>query len=179
MVLGSDLRRNNGRGWRRWSRSSSPGPHGVRRQQRRREFHPPPTPTVERPSSASAGPTGPDDPAAAENQVRRNWEKFFSPSVPVKDKLNYLENGDRMTAVVQGFSGDKRGQQVAAQVQKVVFTAPAVAEVTYALTLKGATALPNASGTAVYENGTWKVSDNTLCALVALSGDGSATPAGC
>jgi hypothetical protein len=84
-----------------------------------------------------------------------------------------------MTAVVQGFSGDKRGQQVAAQVQKVVFTAPAVAEVTYALTLKGATALPNASGTAVYENGTWKVSDNTLCALVALSGDGSATPAGC
>ncbi|MER5902417.1 hypothetical protein ABT150_20345 [Streptomyces mirabilis] len=180
MVLGSDLRRDNGRGVAALVAlllagaltacgDSSGGGSST----------PPPTPTVERPSSASPSPTGPDDPAAAENQVRRNWEKFFSPSVPVKDKLNYLENGDRMTAVVQGFSGDKRGQQVAAQVQKVVFTAPAAAEVTYALTLKGATALPNASGTAVYENGTWKVSDNTLCALVALSGDGSATPAGC
>ncbi|WP_329534817.1 hypothetical protein OG568_38095 [Streptomyces sp. NBC_01450] len=177
MVLGSDLRRDNGRGvaalvvlvlagaLTACGDSSGGG-----------SSSPPPTPTVERSSSAPPSPT---DPAAAERQVRQNWEKFFSPSVPVKDKLSYLENGDRMTAVVQGFSGDKRGQQVAAHVQKVVFTSPAEAEVTYALTLKGATALPNAAGTAVFENGTWKVSDNTLCALVALSGDGSATPAGC
>ena len=44
----------------------------------------------------------------------------------------------------------------------------------------GATALPNASGTAVEQDGTWKVSVNTLCALVALSGDASQSPgSGC
>ncbi|WP_405878808.1 hypothetical protein OG762_09325 [Streptomyces sp. NBC_01136] len=180
MVLGSDLRRGNGQGvaavavlvlaaaLTACSDSTGGG-----------SSTPVPTPSVEQSSSAPPSPTGPADPAAAEKQVKQNWEKFFSPSVPVKDKLNYLENGDRMTAVVQGFSGDKRGRQVAAQVQKVVFTSPTEAEVTYALTLKGATALPNAAGTAVDQGGTWKVSDSTLCALVALSGDGSTTPAGC
>ena len=46
---------------------------------------------------------------------------------------------------------------------------------TYTLTLKGATALPDASGTAVEQDGTWKVSVNTLCALVQLSGNATAS----
>lgn len=140
----------------------------------------PPTPSVERPTSAPPSPTAPSDPAEAEQQIRRNWTRFFDPSVSLEDKAAVLENGDRMGPVLRGFNGDRRGRQVQAVVQKVQFTSPADADVTYSLTLKGATALPKASGTAVEQNGTWKVSDKTLCALVQLSGNASASAApGC
>ncbi|KPI22778.1 hypothetical protein OK074_7152 [Actinobacteria bacterium OK074] len=138
----------------------------------------PPTPSIASPTSATASQTAPEDPVAAEKEIRRNWEKFFDPAVSAKGKQALLENGDKMTAVIASFNGDKRGGQVAAHVTKVEFKSPTEAEVTYALTLNGATALPNASGTAVLQKGAWKMSVNTLCALVSLSGNG--TPAaGC
>ncbi|MEV0122863.1 hypothetical protein AB0I16_15175 [Streptomyces sp. NPDC050703] len=140
---------------------------------------PPPEP----PAKTSAGPTGdgaaaPADPAAAESEVTENWEKFFDPEVPLKEKETVLEDGARMRAVLESFSGDERGEQVAAEVGEVEFTSAEEADVTYALTLKGATALPDASGTAVDQDGTWKVSVKTLCALVKLSGNASPGP-GC
>lgn len=137
---------------------------------------PPPTPSVEQPaSSAAPSPSGPADAAAAQREVRTNWEKFFDPKTSTKDKQAVLEHGDRMGPVLQAFSGDQRGGQVQAKVTKVVFTEPDAADVTYTLMLNGATALPNASGTAVEEDGTWKVSVNTLCALVQLSGNATAS----
>ncbi|WP_308117638.1 hypothetical protein [Streptomyces anatolicus] len=148
----------------------------------------PPEPSVEKTStpsqpSESAESTeddadAPAEPAAAEKEVRENWEKFFDPEVSLKDKEAVLENGPKMRAVLASFSGDERGEQVAAEVGEVEFTAADEADVTYALTLKGATALPDASGTAVNQDDTWKVSVKTLCALVKLSGNASPGP-GC
>ncbi|MEV6013957.1 MULTISPECIES: hypothetical protein [unclassified Streptomyces] len=133
------------------------------------------TPSAQQSTSLPSA-TAPADPAAARKEIQQNWEKFFDPAVSAKEKQAVLENGDRMAPVLQGFNGDQRGQQVKATVNKVEFTSPTEANVTYTLTLKGATALPNASGTAVEQNGTWKVSVNTLCALVQLSGNGSSSP---
>jgi hypothetical protein len=138
----------------------------------------PPTPPVEKPGKAGASPTAPSDPAAAEQEITRNWERFFDPAVSAKDKRAVLENGDKMTEVLDSFNGDKRGEEVKAKVEKVEFTSPTGADVTYSLTLKGATALPGASGTSVEQDGTWKVSVKTLCALVQLSGNASPGP-GC
>ncbi|MFD0530864.1 hypothetical protein ACFQ1I_36185 [Kitasatospora arboriphila] len=59
----------------------------------------------------------------------------------------------------------------------VQFTSDSAATVTYTLTLQGQTVEPAASGQAVLDNGTWKVSTSTLCGLVAQAG-GSAIP-GC
>ncbi|MFD8739813.1 hypothetical protein ACFV06_33560 [Streptomyces sp. NPDC059618] len=134
-----------------------------------------PTPSAAR-STGVPSATAPADPAAARKEITQNWEKFFDPAVSAKEKQAVLENGDQLAPVLQGFNGDQRGQQVKATVNKVEFTSPTQADVTYTLTLKGATALPNASGTAVEQNGTWKVSVNTLCALVQLSGNGSSSP---
>ncbi|MFH8992047.1 hypothetical protein [Streptomyces sp. NPDC017940] len=136
----------------------------------------PPEPSVRTSSKPPAD--APADPAAAEEQVRRNFERFFDPATPMRDKEAVLENGEEMRAVLRGFSGDERGKQVRAKVDRVEFTSPAEADVTYALTLKGATALPTASGTAVHQDDTWKVSVKTLCALVKLSGNASPGP-GC
>jgi hypothetical protein len=137
---------------------------------------PPPTPTVERTTQApSPSPSGPADRAAAEKEIKENWQKFFDPKTSTKEKQAVLENGDRMGPVLKAFSGDQRGGQVAAKVTKIEFTKPAAATVTYTLLLNGATALPDASGTTVEQDGTWKVSVNTLCALVQLSGNATAS----
>ncbi|WP_202121109.1 hypothetical protein [Streptomyces sp. BA2] len=142
----------------------------------------PPKPSAEKstPDASSEAPAedAPADPAAAEKQVKENFEKFFDPAVSMKDKEAVLENGPKMRAVLKSFSGDERGKQVSADVNKVEFTSATEADVTYALTLKGATALPDASGTSVNQDDTWKVSVKTLCALVKLSGNASPGP-GC
>ncbi|WP_447036526.1 hypothetical protein [Streptomyces sp. DSM 118878] len=140
---------------------------------------PPPEPSVEKPAEPTKdGAAAPDDPAAAKSEVTKAWEKFFDPEVSIEEKEAVLEDGARMRAVLESFGGDERGQQVAAEVGKVEFTSAEEADVTYALTLKGATALPDASGTAVNQDDTWKVSVKTLCALVKLSGNASPGP-GC
>jgi len=138
---------------------------------------PPPSPTPETTTSAPASPSasGPADKAAAEKEVKKNWQKFFDPKTSTKEKQAVLENGDKMGPVLAAFSGDDRGGQVEARVTKVQFTSPTEATVTYTLLLNGATALPDASGKSVEQDGTWKVSVTTLCALVQLSGNASAS----
>ncbi|MFI6939697.1 hypothetical protein ACIBI4_10515 [Streptomyces sp. NPDC050418] len=152
---------------------------------------PPPTPPKDRTSSAPADPTSaspsedegggggePADPAAAETEIKTNFQKFFDPKVSMAEKEKVLENGAKMRPVLQAFSGDERGGQVSAKVTKVDFTSPKDAKVTYDLALNGATVLPGSAGTVVEQDGTWKVSVKTLCGLLAMSGNTSPLP-GC
>jgi hypothetical protein len=140
-------------------------------------YNAPSTPS-ERTTSAEPSPTAPADATAAEREIRQNWQKFFDPAVSLKDKQAVLENGDKMGPVLAAFSGDERGEQVQAEVNRVEFTSPTAANVTYTLLLKGATVMPDAAGTAVEQDGVWKVSVKTLCGLVGLSGNASPIP-GC
>ncbi|MFH8345732.1 hypothetical protein [Streptomyces sp. NPDC018045] len=143
------------------------------------------------PSGASSGPEGsrtgaatagspsstggePADPAAAERQIKENWRKFFDPKLSNAEKAKYLQDGEDLQLLLEAFNGDQRGQQVAARVSAVRFTSATAADVTYSLTLKGATALPNAKGAAVQQDKVWKVSLKTLCALVGMSGNADA-----
>ncbi|MDI3407308.1 hypothetical protein [Streptomyces cavernicola] len=137
---------------------------------------PPPEPSVTRTQEA---PDVPADPAAAEREVKANWEKFFSADVPLNEKEAVLENGAKMRPVLQGFNADPRGKQVEASVTDVKFTSKTEADVTYTLSLDGQPALRDAKGVSVEQDGTWKVSVKTLCALVQLnSGNASPVP-GC
>ncbi len=186
MVLGSDLRRSNAHRGRGAALAAAlllflaPGLAACSDDEGGGGNETPPTPTVEQtePTEQSPAATAPPDIGAAETEIKQNWQKFFDPDTALEDKQTVLENGEQMAPVLQAFSGDERGGQVQATVSKIEFTSPTEANVTYDLTLKGATALPNASGTAVEQDGTWKVSAKTLCALVQLSGNGSPIP-GC
>ncbi|KOT60775.1 MULTISPECIES: hypothetical protein [Streptomyces] len=128
------------------------------------------TTTAGTPSSGSA----PADPAAAEREIKENWQKFFDPNLSNAEKAKYLQNGEQLRLLLEAFNGDQRGRQVGAQVSAVRFTSATEADVTYSLTLKKATALPNAKGVSVYQDKVWKVSLKTLCALVGMSGNASA-----
>ena len=182
MVLGSDLRRGNakrGRGPRAAGRGTALtaalvlvlGPVLTACGDDGGGGESPPPTTPDRTTSAPG--TAPANRPAAEQEIRQNWEKFFSPDTSLNEKKALLENGETMGPVLDAFSGDERVGQVQAQVNDVTFTSATRADVSFSLTLQGATALPDASGTAVEQDGTWKVSVKSLCALVQLSGDGS------
>ncbi|MFF3486993.1 hypothetical protein ACFYXC_27485 [Streptomyces sp. NPDC002701] len=176
MVLGSDLRHGAGRGLAVLVLAVALTACG---DDSGGDDTDPPSPSAQRPTTAaSPSASAPDDPAAAQKEIEENWQKFFDPAVPTKDKQAVLENGDAMGQVLKSFSGDERGGQVEATVNEVAFTSPTGADVTYTLTLKGATVMPDASGTAVEQDDTWKVSVKTLCGLVGLSGNASPGP-GC
>ncbi|MFC8371331.1 MULTISPECIES: hypothetical protein [unclassified Streptomyces] len=129
------------------------------------------TPSPDRTTSAPG--SAPANQAEAEQEIRQNWEKFFDPQTPVEEKKKLLQNGELLGPVLEAFSGDNRVGQVKAEVTEIAFISPTEADVTFTLTLRGATALPDASGVAVDDDGTWKVSVKSLCALVQLSGDES------
>jgi hypothetical protein len=114
----------------------------------------------------------------AEQQVKENWEKFFSPNTPLSQKAALLENGNRLQPLLQAFSGDPRVGQVQATVKSVEITSPTEATVTYTLSLKGTPVLPNATGTSVLQDDVWKVSVRSLCSLVGLDTSATAVP-GC
>ncbi|MFD7664649.1 hypothetical protein [Streptomyces sp. NPDC059788] len=128
------------------------------------------TATAGSPSTGGA----PADPAAAEREIKENWAKFFDPELSNAEKAKYLQNGEELQLLLEAFNGDRRGRQVASQVSAVRFTSATEADVTYSLTLKGATALPNAKGVSVYQDKVWKVALKTLCSLVGMSGNADA-----
>jgi hypothetical protein len=75
-------------------------------------------------------------------------------------------------------AGSSLAQGASASVQSVTLTSPTQATVHYSILVGGAPALPNQKGTAVYENGTWKVGLGSFCSLLTLQNNGKA-PAGC
>nr|WP_251067233.1 hypothetical protein [Streptomyces sp. ISL-36] len=112
----------------------------------------------------------PLDPDAAEAEIIKNWTAFFDPKTPTDEKVELLENGERMRPVLAAFAGDKNAAMTSAKVKGVEFTSPNDANVTYDLLVGGAPALPDSKGTSVLQADTWKVSVKTLCGLVQLSG---------
>ncbi|MFF7456917.1 hypothetical protein [Kitasatospora sp. NPDC008115] len=126
--------------------------------------------------TASPGATGPADPAAATTAITDNWQKFFDPTTPIPEKASLLQNGDVLLPVLEGFAQDPRVGQVKARVTDVAFTSPTEATVTYELSLEGNVVEPAATGQAVLDNGVWKVSRSTLCALLVQAAGATGTP---
>jgi hypothetical protein len=115
-------------------------------------------------------PTPSFDQAAARTQITANWEKFFSKNTPLAAKAAYLQNGDKATSAIQTFANNPIVGKLSSTVNSVSLVGTTNAKVTYSLSLSGAPVMSNGVGTAVYQNGAWKVSDATLCGLLALAG---------
>lgn len=129
----------------------------------------PASPTV----SASATSSGNSD---AISEIKTNWETFFDGKTPALKKITLLQNGQQYAAVIQAQAGSSLASGAGAKVTAVVLNSATSATVSYDITLNGTTALPNQTGTAVYEDGTWKVGDVSFCQLLKLEGT---APSGC
>ncbi len=129
------------------------------------------------PASSSAPSTGGNSAAVA--QITANWEKFFSSSTPVSQKVGLLQNGSTFESDIKAFANFPLASSLGAKVTNVTVNSATSATVTYSITTSsGSTLLPNQKGTAVYQDGVWKVGDASLCGLLKLV-PGSTAPAAC
>ena len=126
--------------------------------------------------SSHRGTPGTTNSAAADKaQIRHAYEKFFSGRTSVSDRVALLQNGPKFRSVIQGFASNPLARNVSVTVSSVALQGANNAKVAYTVKLGGA-GLPKQTGTAVKENGTWKVGDASLCKLVSLQGS---TPSVC
>jgi hypothetical protein len=123
----------------------------------------------------SSGSTTTDTTAAARAQIKSAYIKFFSGKTPVSDRVAVLQNGSKFKGLVTSFANNPLAKNVHVTVSSVTLEGGDNAKVVYTVKLGGA-GLPKQSGTAVLENGTWKVGYASLCKLVALQGS---TPSVC
>ncbi|WP_240107597.1 hypothetical protein [Streptomyces sp. MUM 203J] len=142
-----------------------------------------PTPTAIAPTTArptgTASADAPADPEAARAEIEKNWADFFNPDTPADDRVALLENGEQLRPVLTAFAANPQAQETTAKVTDVTFESATRAGVTYDLMVGSATPLPASKGTSVLQDDVWKVSQNTLCALVKLSGDAVPDVPGC
>ncbi|MFF9912818.1 hypothetical protein [Streptomyces sp. NPDC013457] len=118
----------------------------------------------------------PADPAAARAEITQNWTDFFDPDTPASERAELLENGEQMRPALEALLTNQAAAAATAKVETIEFTSANDAKVTYDLLVSGAPAVPDAQGTSVFQDDTWKVSVKTLCGLAQLSG---ATVPGC
>jgi hypothetical protein len=128
------------------------------------------------PAATSAGTGG-----NAVAEITTNWEAFFSAKTPVPQRVSLLQDGAQFQSVIQAQAGGGLASQASAKVTKVTVTSPTQATVKYDILLNGTPALTNQTGTAVLDNGTWKVGVTSFCGLLALENGGKTTglPAAC
>jgi hypothetical protein len=113
--------------------------------------------------------------AADKAQIKSAYEKFFSGQTSISDRVALLENGSTFEGVIRGFASLPLAKNVSATVSSVTLQGANSAKVVYTVKL-GSAGLPKQTGTAVRQNGTWKVGDASLCKLVSLQGS---TPSAC
>jgi hypothetical protein len=113
--------------------------------------------------------------AAAQAQIKSAYATFFSGKTSVPDRVAVLQNGQQFKALVTSFAANPLAKNVNVAVSSVKLQGQDKAKVVYIVKLGGA-GLPKQTGTAVLQNGTWKVGYPSLCKLVALQGS---TPSVC
>jgi hypothetical protein len=121
------------------------------------------------PSSAapsSAAPSAGASSSAAVAQIKTNWEAFFNPKTPVSKRVSLLQNGSAFASIIQSQASSPLASSATSSVTAVTLESPAQAKLTYSILLGGTPALTNQPGVAVYQSGTWKVGDQSFCALL-------------
>jgi hypothetical protein len=129
-------------------------------------------------SSASAMPSASGGSAATITAIKTNWEAFFSPKTPVSQKISLLQNGQAFASVIQAQNSSSLASSATSAVSAVTLESPTQAKVTYSILVGGTPALKNQPGGSVLQNGTWKVGDQSFCALLTLENNGKA-PSAC
>lgn len=123
------------------------------------------------PTSGGAGSSAAGSSSGAAAQITSNWEAFFSSSTPASKKVQLLQNGSSFQSVVQSMSSGPMASGISAKVTGVTVTSATQASVTYDIDgPANTTLLPGQTGTSVFQDGTWKVGDASLCGLLKLQG---------
>ena len=112
-------------------------------------------------------------------QITANWEKFFNSSTPAAEKVTLLQNGSKFAAAISALAKLPPGERDRSQGHR------RDGELRHLghrdLRHHGRAEhrrCPTRHGTAVYQDGTWKVGDVSLCGLFKLE-TGGTVPSAC
>jgi hypothetical protein len=104
--------------------------------------------------------------AAAVAEIKTNWAAFFNSSTPNSKRVQLLENGVLFAPAIKAFSSSPLAAAVSSKVDTVALTSSSKANVKYDLTAAGQSVATGQAGTAVLQNGVWKVGDEVFCNLL-------------
>jgi hypothetical protein len=137
----------------------------------------PATSSAPSPSASATAGSG----SADARQIAANWTTFFDAKTPVSKRVSLLQDGQQFASVIKSQAGGGLAASATAKVTKVVVSSATQATVTYNILVAGQTALSGKTGTAVKQDGTWKVGVSSFCGLLALENGGktSGLPAAC
>jgi Calicivirus coat protein len=142
----------------------------------------PATPATSPAAPTSAPASGePTSGAGAVAAIEKNWATFFNAKTSTSRRLALLQDGDKLAAVIKAQSTNPLAATASAKVSHVALTGTDQASVTYSILVSGAAVLSGQQGTAVYQDGVWKVGLASFCALLKLenAGKSSGLPAAC
>jgi CTP:molybdopterin cytidylyltransferase MocA len=105
---------------------------------------------------------------ATQAKIKTDWVTFFAGTTTAQHKVALLQNGQSFAAVINDQASNPMSKSSGAKVLSVSLTSKTQAKVRYTITLGGQPALSNQTGVAVLQGGTWKVGDQSFCALLAL-----------
>ncbi|TSD47510.1 hypothetical protein FFI94_016090 [Rhodococcus sp. KBS0724] len=130
-------------------------------------------------TSASAAATTSAAASAAETQaITDAYITFFNGTTAPATRAALLENGEVFLPTLEAMAADPQSMATTATVEGVTAAGADNASVKWTLVMGGTPVLPDQSGEAVQEAGTWKVSATTYCTLMAIQGSGATVP-GC
>ena len=139
--------------------------------------------TVAAPTTSAPAPAASSNPTVVA-QITANWEAFFNSGTPVAKRVLLITNGQSLRVLLNeeamaGPPPNGNGEyDFGAMVTSVTMNSATSATVTYNYILDGQTAQSGLTGTAADQNGTWKVSSVSYCALL-VSNDNGSPVAGC
>jgi purine-cytosine permease-like protein len=135
------------------------------------------TPAAASPSSSASS----SGSSAAAALIAADWTAFFSAKTPEAKRVTLLQDGSQFASIIKSQAGTGLAAEATAKVTKVSVVSSTQAKVTYSILVSGQTMLTNQTGTAVYQDGTWKVGVASFCGLLSLENGGStgSLPAAC
>jgi hypothetical protein len=130
-------------------------------------------------ASASAASGGGS--AATIALIKTNWVKFFSSSTPNSERVALLQNGQTFASAIKSFGSSPLASEVTSKVDSVSLTSATQAAVKYDLTAAGTSVASGQTGSAVLQDGIWKVGDDVFCGLLKQGASilGITMPAAC
>ncbi len=122
------------------------------------------SPTSASASASASAPAGGS--SSAVSAITANWNTFFNSSTPNSKRVQLLENGSQFSAAISAFASSPLAAAVTSKVDSVSVTSATAAKVKYDLSAAGTTVANGQTGSAVLQDGTWKIGDDVFCGLL-------------
>lgn len=105
------------------------------------------------------------------NQIKSNWTTFFGSRANLTNREKVLQNGSEFSKEIEAEFNSLGKSSFGTSINSVNLVGNNKANVSYNIILNGQEVLKDQQGQAILINNVWKVSDSTLCSLLAMTGN--------